>query len=948
MNHSVLLLAQERHVKDCSFNASTTVDDTVLVKNNMEDDLIHPSEDVTANALTAESSNVSAAAAAAAAVISSSNSNTSLHHLSSAQAGGVRDEEEDAIPQVEQLNMLDPESTLNGVEILSTPSSIKATLYEHQVQGLSWLMYMYENGMPAILGDQMGLGKTLQSIALMAALKENDIQGPHLVVAPLSVLSNWITELNRFCPSLRLVRFHGPKDERNRIKEEELHDLQEFDVVVTTYEMFAAETTLFQRRFIWRLLVVDEGHRLKNEKSQLSMKLNMVHAYCRILLTGTPIQNNLRELWALLHFMLPDVFPAGSTIKFEEGFDLTKGFCDTNRMEEARGLLSKLMLRRVKDQISIALPPRTEIQILVKLTHVQHTVYKHLLVSQDRSILQAILEADEGGRRGEDNNNNDYCGGQQKGLSTGSNDLDYRRIMNLLMQLRKVCNHPYLLSGEDGYDPSDVDAMVSMSGKLVALDRILPKLKADGHRVLIFTQFTSMLDILAEFLVARGHDYCRLDGSTNRVQRHLDIRRFNAPASPIFAFLISTRAGGLGINLASADTVILYDSDWNPQSDLQAMERAHRIGQTRPVRVYRLLCRGSIEQRIVSRASKKLFLNALVAEKQQGTIGKDPGGPNAENEPRGMPGIGKREVASMLKFGASAVFAPGKEDISDEELDVLLGRIEVSSSNEAANTVNSECLSGISGQALAESLLMGSAGSMKEESMRKLEGVEYAAKAPTKNGKPSSSFDAPCTEGKRKRSSRTIRVDINEPGLEDGVSVLVDNLENGLQNVVVRPQPSNMKARKWEHQRECLLCGEGNKEEEFVECGYCPRAYHMSCMARAGVRYALTGNLVCPQHRCVGCDRTTAAAGGLLFRCLTCTSAFCEDCLLEDDIESFGRSSIMEALGYHATQVYWIKCERCSESGLNITGGTEENNAAAAATVDTKQQQQFAVSLPDV
>ncbi len=926
LNHAVRSLAQERHEKESNINAAAN--DVPSVKRMEEEANLngHPSKVVTADTLAEEPKLPS----------------STTTSLPPAQAQAVVNNEADdvaALPNVEELKLLDPESTLSDVEILSVPSSIKATLYKHQVEGLSWLMYMYKEGMPAILSDQMGLGKTLQSIALMAALKENDIHGPHLVVAPLSVLSNWINELNRFCPSLRLVRFHGPKDERNRIKTEELHDLQEFDVVATTYEMFVAESTFFQRRFTWRLLVVDEGHRLKNEKSQLSTKLSMVHAYCRILLTGTPVQNNLREVWALLHFILPDVFPTSNAIKFEEGFDLAKGFCDTNRMQEARGLLSKLMLRRVKDQISISLPPCTEIQILVKLTQVQHTIYKHLLVSQDRSILQAILEADEGGG-GE---GGDKSG--QKGSTEGTVDMDYRRLMNLLMQLRKVCNHPYLLSGEDGYDPSDVDAMVSMSGKLVVLDRILPKLKTDGHRVLIFTQFTSMLDILAEFLVARGYDYCRLDGSTNRVQRHLDIRRYNAPASPIFVFLISTRAGGLGINLASADTVILYDSDWNPQSDLQAMERAHRIGQTRPVRVYRLLCRGSIEERVVSRASKKLFLNAMVAEKQQGTADKDAGGNIVENGgPTGIPGIDKREVASMLKFGASAVFASGKEDISDKELDVLLGRVEATSNNEV-NMVNSECMSGISGQALAESLLMGSAGSTEEESMRKLEGVEYV-KPSTEKDKSSSFYDMPLIEGKRKRNLRVVIMDVNEPGLEEGVSVLVDSLDNGLQSLVVHSQPPKKKVRKWEHQNECLICGEGYNEEEFVKCRHCPRVYHTSCMIRTGVRYSFPGNLVCPQHRCVGCDRTTTAAGGLLFRCLTCTSAFCEDCLLEDDIESFGRSAVMEALGYRASQAYWIKCERCSELGFNITGGTGEDNATAADT-DTVQGQ-FDVSSPAV
>ncbi|CAN0115394.1 unnamed protein product, partial [Discosporangium mesarthrocarpum] len=342
------------------------------------------------------------------------------------------------------------------VKEVGVPSAIKATLHDHQREGLSWMAHMYGHGMPIILGDQMGLGKTLQSITFMAYLRDElKVKGPYLIVVPLSVLSNWISEIEKFCPSLRSVRFHGPREERNRIKDEEIKDLAEFDVVVTTYEMLSAEANFFKRRFLWQAVIVDEGHRLKNEKSQLSQKLKQVTAICRVLLTGTPLQNNLRELWALLHFLMPDVFNGPTAERFEQGFDLAKGVCNPERLRQARELLSLLMLRRVKDQVKIPLPPKEEIQILVKLTEAQHLVYKHLLVTQESTTLDAIMSESSSNSGGGGGGGNGGAGG---GVSSGRaspggdgdgrggaggvdkekkmNDSDYRKLMNLLLQLR--------------------------------------------------------------------------------------------------------------------------------------------------------------------------------------------------------------------------------------------------------------------------------------------------------------------------------------------------------------------------------------------------------------------------------------------------------------------------------------------------------------------------------
>ncbi|CAM9280539.1 unnamed protein product [Chrysoparadoxa australica] len=753
---------------------------------------------------------------------------------------------------VKEVTAFDPADILKGVEPIKQSSSILAPLHPHQEDGLSWLVYMYNNGMPAILGDQMGLGKTLQSISFLAYLRDElKVAGPHLIVAPLSVLSNWLSEIERFCPSLRAVRFHGPKEERTRIKNEELHDLAEFDVVVTTYEMMAAESNFFKRRFLWRVIVVDEGHRLKNDKSQLSQKLKLVPAYCRILLTGTPLQNNLRELWALLHFLMPDVFTPPTAEQFEQGFDLVKGICDSGRLREARDLLSILMLRRVKEQVAIPLPPKKEIRVLIKLTPKQHALYKHLLVSQDSSMLESIMKVPT--IEGED------ADGELSAEAT--KDMDYKKLMNLLLQLRKICNHPLLLGD---FDTADVaaDALVESSGKLQILDRMLPKLQEDNHRVLMFTQFTSMLDILEEYCRSRGHEYVRLDGSTNRVQRRLDIRRYNALGSKLFIFLISTRAGGLGINLASADTVILYDSDWNPQVDLQAMERAHRIGQTKPVRIYRLVMRGSVEERMVTRAQKKLYLNAMVAEREtksrkRSIASADDSGSDlpGEGEEGWEPALGtksamsKGELASLIRFGANAVFESDDKDFTDEDLDVLLGRREASATSAQAVTTLGMDASEMS--------------TMKEVDLRALEGVTYDKKdqkpvdearliIESLGGEKGVTSTGP---GKRKRKDRVVMVEAGT-GLGE-MPVLASTLDDD-DTPAAAKAPKRLR-RQWEHMDSCFCCKEEQHADSpgLMKCAHCPRAFHEACLVASQARFSYANNLVCPQ---VGCEASEGAA----------------------------------------------------------------------------------------
>ena len=829
---------------------------------------------------------------------------------------------------------------MKGVEIIEQPPILVAELHDHQIQGISWMVHMFKNGMPMMLGDQMGLGKTIQTIGFLAYLQHfMNKRGPHLIVVPLSVLSNWMAEIERFCPTFRAIRFHGPKDERDRIKSEEIDNLKEFDIVVTTYEMLVSEVNWFKRKYVWTSIVVDEGHRLKNERSQLAEKLRTVPSLTKIILTGTPLQNNLRELWALLHYLVPDIFTPSTGEAFEEGFDLHRGFINSAMLRRARKLLGVFMLRRIKDKVNIKLPSRREVTVLVPLTKNQVDWYEQLLCGLDSDTIETVMRESTKPITSNSSSQNSLQAlattnsSQSNGKSSSkkrkqeddhevekkASDSDWRKLMNLLLQLRKICNHIYLMP-DAAPEPYEItEAIVQGSGKLKMLDRMLPKLQQDGHRVLIFSQFTSMLDLLEDYCELREHNFVRLDGDTNRVQRRLDVRRFNAPNSPIFIFLISTRAGGLGLNLASADTVILYDSDWNPQVDLQAMERAHRIGQTKPVRVYRLICRGSVEERMISRAEKKLFLNAMVAEvdpDEETTEDNIRGEAEAENDVNSALGIGgtsmsKTELASLIRFGANAVVESSnsyESEMPDEELDKLLERTGRSDEPIKNDKISNESNS-VDAVEEAQQILRDRLEKLEEVDLRQLGDKIYKKKKVKTDTKSLNFLLGENNEMSDKRVSkqRITMVDGKGTGYGGAVPVLNDSMEKGAAPV---QEKLRSRGRDWCHHEFCVFCAKRKQPETFVKCAHCPNIFHQACMNRFGVTRQ-GGNFICPHHRCAICNRNTASAGGLLFRCTGCLTSYCEDCLPQDEIDSVGRCRVMLDLGYDSTQSYYIKCPTC-------------------------------------
>ncbi|KAK8845417.1 hypothetical protein IAR55_006130 [Kwoniella newhampshirensis] len=470
------------------------------------------------------------------------------------------------------------------------------TLKDYQVKGLQWMISLYNNRLNGILADEMGLGKTIQTISLITYLIESKKQpGPFLVIVPLSTLTNWTMEFERWAPGVRTVILKGSP----AVRKEAYPRLRamDFQVCLTTYEYIIKERPLLSK-IKWIHMIIDEGHRLKNVKSKLSQTLNEHYSTrSRLILTGTPLQNNLPELWALLNFVLPKIF--NSVKSFDEWFNAPFANTGGEKMEmneeEALLVVKRLhkvlrpfLLRRLKKDVESELPDKVEKVIYTKMSALQWKLYESV---QKYKTLPTDMTAAKPQKR--------------------------QNLQNALMQLRKICNHPYVFREVDedftvGHTTDE--QIIRVAGKFELLDRILPKLFGTGHKVLIFFQMTEIMTIVSDFFDFRGWKYCRLDGSTKAEDRQTLLSTFNDPQSPYQVFILSTRAGGLGLNLQSADTVIIYDTDWNPHADLQAQDRAHRIGQKKEVRVLRLISSGTVEELVLARAQQKLAIDGKVIQ----------------------------------------------------------------------------------------------------------------------------------------------------------------------------------------------------------------------------------------------------------------------------------------------------------------------------------------------
>ncbi|SMN20517.1 similar to Saccharomyces cerevisiae YOR304W ISW2 ATP-dependent DNA translocase involved in chromatin remodeling [Maudiozyma saulgeensis] len=515
--------------------------------------------------------------------------------------------------------------------VTESPSFVKSgTLRDYQIQGLNWLISLHENKLSGILADEMGLGKTLQTISFLGYLRYvKKIDGPFLVIVPKSTLDNWRREFNKWTPDVNVLILHGDKEKRHNILQNKVLQAR-FDVLVTSYEMIIREKNVL-KKVAWQYLIIDEAHRIKNEQSSLSQIIRLFYSKSRLLITGTPLQNNLHELWALLNFLLPDVF--GDSEVFDEWFEQNNSDQDQEVVvQQLHAVLNPFLLRRIKADVEKSLLPKIETNVYVGMTDMQIKWYKSLLEKDIDAVNGAV--------------------GKREGKT---------RLLNIVMQLRKCCNHPYLFEGAEPGPPYTTDEhLVFNSGKMIVLDKLLKRLKEKGSRVLIFSQMSRLLDILEDYCFFREYEYCRIDGSTSHEERIEAIDDYNSPDSNKFVFLLTTRAGGLGINLVTADTVVLFDSDWNPQADLQAMDRAHRIGQKKQVHVYRFVTENAIEEKVIERAAQKLRLDQLVI--QQGT------GKKTANI-----GNSKDDLLDMIQYGAKDMFDNGTKKITvDDDIDEIL------------------------------------------------------------------------------------------------------------------------------------------------------------------------------------------------------------------------------------------------------------------------------------
>ncbi|XP_042291227.1 chromodomain-helicase-DNA-binding protein 4a isoform X2 [Thunnus maccoyii] len=517
--------------------------------------------------------------------------------------------------------------------------STGGTLHPYQLEGLNWLRFSWAQGTDTILADEMGLGKTVQTAVFLYSLyKEGHSKGPFLVSAPLSTIINWEREFEMWAPDMYVVTYVGDKDSRAVIRENEFSfednairggkkasrmkkdSSIKFHVLLTSYELITIDMAILGS-IDWACLVVDEAHRLKNNQSKFFRVLNNYPLQHKLLLTGTPLQNNLEELFHLLNFLTPERF---SNLEgfLEEFADIAK----EDQIKKLHDMLGPHMLRRLKADVFKHMPSKTELIVRVELSPMQKKYYKFILTKNFEAL-------------------NTKGGGNQVSL------------LNVVMDLKKCCNHPYLFPAAAMEAPKmpngmyDGQSLTKAAGKLLLLQKMMRKLKDGGHRVLIFSQMTKMLDLLEDFLENEGYKYERIDGGITGGMRQEAIDRFNAPGAQQFAFLLSTRAGGLGINLATADTVIIYDSDWNPHNDIQAFSRAHRIGQNRKVMIYRFVTKASVEERITQVAKKKMMLTHLVVRPG---LGSKTGS------------MSKQELDDILKFGTEELFKDEAEARSGE------------------------------------------------------------------------------------------------------------------------------------------------------------------------------------------------------------------------------------------------------------------------------------------
>eukprot|EP00929_Paragymnodinium_shiwhaense_P118601 TRINITY_DN90511_c0_g1_i1.p1 TRINITY_DN90511_c0_g1~~TRINITY_DN90511_c0_g1_i1.p1 ORF type:complete len:1805 (+),score=371.90 TRINITY_DN90511_c0_g1_i1:147-5561(+) len=838
-------------------------------------------------------------------------------------------------------------------------------LKDYQRLGVNWAVHAYHNRGGGILADDMGLGKTIQALTVLSFLRTSGLtSGPFLVVAPLSCLGNWVREAKRFVPHLTTAKVYGSSKERQyQLEEDDGIWYGTKDIIFTTYETISTTTDFFARHF-WSVMVLDEAHRIKAEQTGAREALDSIDGSCRLLLTGTPLQNNLGELFALLRFLWPDILSKesdflqeaikapGSVIAYSssgkeiktglalnarnaEGEVTTDTIIDNSVIEKVRVMLSMLMLRRTKDQV-LNLPPKVVRDVWLPLAPAQAAWYKKL--QKCTKIL-----ADQG----------------------------LRKLFALVTRLRLMCSHPRCLVMAQK-DKDDLlryphvnehevkklsdnaefsEEFVAQSSKLLFLDKLLTQLhvqnmglipswraafeqrqrkgkgtgvgdaegeetkaapakksaarwlkEVDGvtfleemrpykpesdqedltprpHQVLIFAQFHNCLDLLERFCAWRGWRTLRLDGSVPRTIRELDMRDFNSPEEDCFIYLLGTRSGGLGINLANANHVILWDQDWNPFVDQQAIDRAHRIGQHRKVNVYRILQEWSVEERLALRQMHKLKMEHAVIQANQ---------PSFEGDEDAAPQMPKdkldaAEILALLRNGEETMMRFQGESIGEKSLLELLERQRRPLPE----------LPGAGGEGVEAIKVEGFVEAGGEDDVDCVAGTAaaVAAVAPPPPLPP---------------VAQDVKKELSSSSLDDGADRVIGRTARGRmirQPKMYEPPPEIVRRKVdkalMKHWKACFLCipvdgaacdGAGKRPKRLEDirnqpdtfCAMCPRAYHVECLSAQGKQVSGGKMWRCSWHTCQQCSRSANAAGGNLIHCLECPTALCYDCFPPD------------------------------------------------------------------
>ena len=463
-----------------------------------------------------------------------------------------------------------------GIKSISTPDGLKTELRDYQQHGIEWLNFLHEYRFNGILADDMGLGKTVQALAFLLFLKnksQSDKLLPTLVVAPTSLMGNWKREAQRFTPDLKVLLLHGAQ------RKEHFSQIVDYDIVLTTYSLVLRDKDVHLQQH-YNYVILDESQNIKNARSKTSQIIFKLKSSHRLCLTGTPMENHLGELWSLFHFLMPGFM--GTQERFNRLFrNPIEKQGDVDRQQQLHKRIKPFMLRRTKEMVATELPEKTEMIRTIPISGKQRDLYETVRLAMDKKVQDEI---------------------SKKGFARSQ-----IMILDALLKLRQVCCDPRLLSLTAAQN-------VNVSAKLDMLMEMVPEMVEEGRKILIFSQFVKMLEIIEQELEKEGIPYTLLTGST----RNRDEVIMNFQEGDIQVFLISLKAGGVGLNLTAADTVIHYDPWWNPAVERQATDRAYRIGQDKPVFVYKLLTEETVEEKILQmQHNKQALADALYQDKEQ-------------------------------------------------------------------------------------------------------------------------------------------------------------------------------------------------------------------------------------------------------------------------------------------------------------------------------------------